>query len=52
MLIHPWDAAKDDAELAGRAEEWVKGLAQRAADGDFLFAVTDVALVLRRPAPS
>jgi len=43
-------AAKDDAELAVMAEQWVKGLAQRAADGEFLFAVTDVALVLRRPA--
>jgi hypothetical protein len=42
-------AAKDDVELAGLAEQWVAGLAQRAADGHFLFAVTDVALVLRRP---
>ncbi len=45
-------AAKDDAELAAQAEQWVKGLAQRAADGDFLFAVTDVALVLRRSIPA
>jgi ubiquinone/menaquinone biosynthesis C-methylase UbiE len=42
-------AARDDAELAGLAEQWMKGLAKRAADGEFLFAVTDVAIVLRRP---
>ena len=45
-------AAKDDAELAGLAEQWVKGLAGRASEGEFLFAVTDVALVLRRPQPA
>lgn len=41
-------ATKDDAELADRATGWVEGLAQLAAEGHFLFAVTDVALVLRR----
>jgi SAM-dependent methyltransferase len=45
-------AAKDDAALSTQAEEWLRGLAQRAADGHFLFSVTDVALVLRRPESS
>ncbi|MBT0767712.1 methyltransferase domain-containing protein [Kineosporia sp. J2-2] len=43
-------ATKDDPELSARATTWVEGLGQLAAEGKFLFAVTDVALVLRRPA--
>lgn len=42
-------ATKDDPKLSARAITWVEGLAQLAAEGKFLFAVTDVALVLRRP---
>jgi ubiquinone/menaquinone biosynthesis C-methylase UbiE len=42
-------ATKDDPALSARATTWVEGLAQLAAEGKFLFAVTDVALVLRRP---
>jgi ubiquinone/menaquinone biosynthesis C-methylase UbiE len=42
-------ATKDDPALSERAATWVEGLAQLAAEGKFLFAVTDVALVLRRP---
>ncbi len=42
-------ATKDDPALSERATTWVEGLAQLAAEGQFLFAVTDVALVLRRP---
>ncbi|GLY13341.1 methyltransferase domain-containing protein [Kineosporia rhizophila] len=42
-------ATKDDPQLADRATTWVEGLSQLAAEGKFLFAVTDVALVLRRP---
>jgi SAM-dependent methyltransferase len=42
-------ATKDDPELATKATGWVEGLAALAAEGHFLFAVTDVALVLRRP---
>ncbi len=42
-------ATKEDPELSARAVTWVEGLAQLAAEGKFLFAVTDVALVLRRP---
>jgi ubiquinone/menaquinone biosynthesis C-methylase UbiE len=41
-------ATKDDPELAGQATRWVDGLARLASEGQFLFAVTDVALVLRR----
>jgi SAM-dependent methyltransferase len=43
-------ATKDDPELAGQAVGWVESLARSAAEGHFLFAVTDVALVLRRGA--
>jgi hypothetical protein len=43
-------AAKDDSELSKRANTWVEGLAQLARDGRFLFSVTDVAVVLRKPA--
>jgi SAM-dependent methyltransferase len=42
-------AVKDDPALAQKAADWVQGLGQLAAEGHFLFAVTDVALVLRRP---
>ncbi len=41
-------AAKDDAALAGRGAGWVEGLRRLADAGQFLFAVTDVAVVLRR----
>ena len=41
-------ATKDDPELAGQAIGWVEGLGRLAAEGRFLFAVTDVALVLRK----
>jgi SAM-dependent methyltransferase len=43
-------AVKDDEELAPRAAEWVRGLRRYADEGRFLFAVTDVVVVLRRPA--
>ena len=42
-------AARDDAELAARAERWLAGLRRLADDGRFLFTVTDVAAVLRKP---
>lgn len=42
-------AAADDAQLAARAATWVTTLRRMADDGRFLFTVTDVALVLRRP---
>ncbi len=42
-------ATRDEPALAQQAADWVQGLGQLAADGHFLFAVTDVALVLRRP---
>lgn len=42
-------AAADDAQLAAKAAAWVAGLRKLADDGRFLFTVTDVALVLRRP---
>jgi hypothetical protein len=42
-------AVADDPELAPRAAEWVQGLHRYAEEGRFLFAVTDVAVVLRRP---
>jgi SAM-dependent methyltransferase len=41
-------ATKDDPALSTQATAWVEGLATLAAEGHFLFAVTDVALVLRR----
>jgi ubiquinone/menaquinone biosynthesis C-methylase UbiE len=41
-------AVRDDAALTAQATRWIEQLARRAADGRFLFAVTDVALVLRR----
>jgi SAM-dependent methyltransferase len=45
-------AVADDAELKAQAEAWVESLKQLAAQGEFLFTVTDVALVLRRPSAS
>jgi hypothetical protein len=42
-------AARDDPALSARATAWVEGLARRAAQGRFLFTVTDVAIVLSRP---
>ena len=42
-------ATKDDPVLSARAAAWVKGLAALASQGRFLFSVTDVALVLRKP---
>lgn len=41
-------ATKDDPGLSTQATGWVEGLATLAAEGRFLFSVTDVALVLRR----
>jgi SAM-dependent methyltransferase len=43
-------AVTDDPELTGRAGQWFESLRRVAADGRFLFTVTDVAVVLRRPA--
>lgn len=43
-------AAEDDEELAPLAETWIKGLQTLADQGRFLFTVTDVAVVLRKPA--
>ena len=42
-------AAADDPELAVRARDWVQTLVRKAEEGTFLFTVTDVVLVLRRP---
>ncbi|HYY10676.1 MAG TPA: methyltransferase domain-containing protein, partial [Kineosporiaceae bacterium] len=42
-------AVKDDPELAPRAAQWVQGLRRSADEGRFVFAVTDVVVVLRRP---
>jgi SAM-dependent methyltransferase len=42
-------AARDDELLAARAAGWVDGLRRLADAGQFLFTVTDVAVVLRRP---
>ncbi|MBI1758860.1 MAG: methyltransferase domain-containing protein [Actinobacteria bacterium] len=41
-------AASEDAELAARAESWVAGMRRLSDAGHFMFAVTDVAVVLRR----
>ena len=41
-------AVRDDAELTEQATGWIEQFTRRAAEGRFLFAVTDVALVLRR----
>jgi SAM-dependent methyltransferase len=42
-------AAADDTELATASAEWFRGLQRLAGEGRFLFTVTDVAVVLRRP---
>ena len=42
-------ATKDDPALSSKAADWADGLARLAAEGRFLFAVTDVAAVLRKP---
>ena len=42
-------AARNDPELAARASGWVDELRRLADAGQFLFTVTDVAVVLRRP---
>jgi len=42
-------AAAADPELAARARDWVQTLVRKAEEGTFLFTVTDVVLVLRRP---
>jgi SAM-dependent methyltransferase len=41
-------AARDDAELAARAAQWLEAVGLLAREGRFLFTVTDVAVVLRR----
>ena len=41
-------SARDDDDLAARAAGWVEGLRRLADAGQFLFTVTDVAVVLRR----
>jgi SAM-dependent methyltransferase len=41
-------ACQGDAALSERARAWVDGLGRRAAEGQFLFTVTDIAVVLRR----
>lgn len=41
---------RDDPDLAVAALAWFEGLQRLAADGRFLFTVTDVAAVLRKPA--
>ena len=43
-------AAGDDPDLAPRAAGWVEGLRRSARAGEFLFTVTDVAVVLRKHA--
>jgi SAM-dependent methyltransferase len=45
-------AAAGEPSLAERAGEWFAGLRRLAADGRFLFTVTDVTVVLRRPSGS
>jgi SAM-dependent methyltransferase len=42
-------AAADDPQLAPKAATWAQGLRQYADEGRFLFSVTDVVVVLRRP---
>jgi SAM-dependent methyltransferase len=42
-------AADDDPELSRCAQAWVRRLVEFAEEGRFLFTVTDVAVVLRRP---
>jgi SAM-dependent methyltransferase len=42
-------AARDDAELAARAARWIESVRRLADEGRFLFAITDVVVVLRKP---
>ncbi|HEY6794339.1 MAG TPA: methyltransferase domain-containing protein [Kineosporiaceae bacterium] len=42
-------SVQEDQELAPKARGWVQNLVRMAEAGRFLFTVTDVALVLRRP---
>ncbi|GAA4349599.1 methyltransferase domain-containing protein [Angustibacter luteus] len=42
-------AAADDPDLSGRAAAWIGSVRRLADEGRFLFAVTDVVVVLRRP---
>jgi len=42
-------AVRDDPQLTAQATRWVEALVGMAAQGRFLFTVTDVAIVLRRP---
>lgn len=41
-------AVRDDEDLAARAAQWLESVGRLAHEGRFLFAVTDVAVVLRR----
>ncbi|WP_432493075.1 methyltransferase domain-containing protein [Kineococcus auxinigenes] len=41
-------AVADDPSLAARAAGWIEGLRRSAGAGEFLFTVTDVAVVLRK----
>jgi SAM-dependent methyltransferase len=41
-------AVRDDEELAAQAAQWLESVGRLAHEGLFLFAVTDVAVVLRR----
>ncbi|MCI2238923.1 methyltransferase domain-containing protein [Paenibacillus sp. TRM 82003] len=41
-------AVADEPQLAARAAGWIEGLRRSAAAGEFLFTVTDVAVVLRK----
>jgi len=43
-------SCRGDAALTAAATAWVQGLRKKAEAGRFLFSVTDVAVVLRRPA--
>ncbi len=43
-------AASDDPDLLSRAAAWLDGVQALADRGRFLFAVTDVAVVLQRDA--
>ncbi len=42
-------AAAGDADLAAKAEQWVRSLRRLSDENRFLFTVTDVVAVLRRP---
>jgi SAM-dependent methyltransferase len=42
-------AAADDDALSARAGQWVESVRRLADEGRFLFAITDVVVVLRRP---